>query len=42
MSEGQLEYLGEPIDPFPEPNVLTNEDQGGMVDHFADPEDAQV
>ena len=42
MSEGQLEYFGEPIDPFPEPNVLTNEDQGKMVDHFADPEDARV
>ena len=42
MSEGQLKYFGEPIDPFPEPNVLTNEDPGRMVDHFADPEDAQV
>ena len=42
MSEGQLEYFGEPIDPFPEPNVLTNEDQERMIDHFADPEDAHV
>ena len=42
MSEGQLEYFGEPIDPFPEPNVLMNEDQGRMVDHFANPENAQV
>ena len=42
MSEGQLEYFGEPIDQFPTPNVLTNEDQQEMVDRFSDPEDAQV
>ena len=42
MSEEQLEYFGEPINPFPEPNVLTDEDQGRMVDHFTDPEEAQV
>ena len=42
MSEGQLEYFGEPIDQFPKPNVLTEEDHRGMVDHFADPDDAQV
>ena len=42
MSEGQLEYFGEPITQFPEPNVLTDEDHREMVDHFADPEDAHM
>ena len=28
MSEGQLEYFREPIDQFPTPNVLTDEDHG--------------
>ena len=42
MSEGQLEYFGEPIDQFPMPNVLTDKDHREMVDHFAEPEDAQI
>ena len=42
MSEGQLEYFGEPINQFPEPDVLTNEDHREMVDHFANPEEARV
>ena len=42
MSDGALEYFGEPIDQFPTPNVLINEDRRETVDHFADPEDTQM
>ena len=42
MSEGQLEYFGEPINQLPKPDVLTEEDHRGMVDHLADPQDAHV
>ena len=42
MSKGQLEYFGEPIDQFPTPDVLTNEDHREMLTHFANPDDAQV
>ena len=42
MSEGQLEYFGEPINQFPEPNVLTDKDNREMLAHFANPDNAQV
>ena len=42
MSEEQLEYFGEPINQFPKPNVLTDEENREMIDHFANPEDAHV
>src|ERR1700761_5167654 len=42
MSEEQLEYFGELIDQFPELTILTEEDHRSMVDHFANPNNAQV
>ena len=42
MSEEPLEYFGEPTDSFPEPNVLTDEENREMLAQFKNSEDAQV
>ena len=42
MSEGQLEYFGEPIDQFPVPDVLTNNDHREMLTHLTNPNHAHV
>ena len=42
MNEEPLEYFGEPLDQFPEPNVLTDEENRDMLAHFANPKDAQA
>ena len=42
MSDEPLEYFGEPIDSFPEHNVLTDEENREMIECFENPEDAQV
>ena len=42
MSDGQLEYFGEPIDQFPTPSVLMEEDHRDVVDHFANPDNAHI
>ena len=42
MSKDPLKYFGEPLDQFPKPNVLTDEENREMLTRFPNPEDAQV